>query len=327
MNQEEQTNIIEIRVDEDLAGQRADVALAQRGVLETRSQIRKLFDHKLVLINNKAAKPSTPLSLNDEIFITLPDAEADELTPYDFPVDIIYEDEQILVVNKPSGLVVHPACGHKNDTLINALMHHHIQLSTGSANFRPGLVHRIDKDTSGLLVIAKTDSAHSRLAKQFERKTIHRRYEAICFGNIKESSGTVSSYLSRSPGDRKKFRSTNEEAPHSKHAITHWELLKRSHHFSWLGLQLETGRTHQIRVHLASLHHPIVGDGTYGGKKRSLPSQKLQKDILEMDRFALHAKELGFVHPETNENLRFSVDWPESIKKWILDLDWWDHED
>lgn len=313
MPADNQPESIKIIVDEEIAERRADNGLNDLGIRETRSQVRKLFDHKLITINGHPIKPSRLLALGEEITITLPVEQKSELEPYNYPLEIIHEDEDVIVVNKPSGLVVHPACGHKNDTLINALIYHQITLSPGSSQFRPGLVHRIDKDTSGLLVLAKNEAAHTHLAKQFERKTTHRKYEAIVFSHLKEKSGTITSHLVRSSNDRKKFTSTQEEK--GKRAVTHYSTLREGAHFSLLELQLETGRTHQIRVHLSSLQHPIVGDDTYGGKKRAhnLASQKLKHYIQKMERFALHAKQLGFVHPKTKEQLLFTSDWPEDM--------------
>lgn len=310
-----ESKIIRLKVDEELADSRADVGLTQLGILSTRSQIKKLFDYKKILANNEVIKPSYILQEHDELTIEIKEENKEELLPYDIPLDIVFEDDEVIVVNKPAGLVVHPACGHKNDTLINGLIAHQKTLSNGSSPYRPGLVHRIDKDTSGLLVLAKNEKSHSHLAKQFERKTTHRIYEAIIFGHLKDKTGTIDTFITRSPNDRKKFKVVQEEV--GKKAITHFEVLRESHHFSLIQLKLETGRTHQIRVHLSSVAHPIVGDDTYGGKKpaNNLQSQKAKKYIQNMNRFALHAKELGFVHPKTNKRVTFSVDWPEDLSE------------
>ncbi len=306
---------IQLLVTEDLAGLRADIGLAKAGVFNTRSQVKKIFTDKKIYVNGLYIKPSYLLQLNDQIVAEVPLQLEEWLAPYDFPLDISYEDEHVLVLNKPAGLVVHPAAGHRNDTLINALIAHHKTLSPGSSPYRPGLVHRIDKDTSGLLVLAKDEKTHHSLAKQFLRKTVHRVYWAVVFGQMKTEKGTITSYISRSPQDRKKFMATQE--PIGKFAITHYEVLQTTGALSLLQLKLETGRTHQIRVHLSSLSHPIVGDDTYGGKKRanSLPSQALKKLILDMPRFALHAKELGFVHPYKQERLSFNSPWPADLQE------------
>lgn len=261
------SKIIQLTVSDEIAGLRADVGLAKAGVFNTRSQVKKIFTDKKVFVNGKYIKPSQILVLGDSIEVEVPLQLEEWLAPYDIPLDILFEDEDVLVLNKPAGLVVHPAAGHRNDTLINALISHQKTLSPGSSPFRPGLVHRIDKDTSGLLVLAKNEKTHSSLAKQFLRKTVHRIYWAVVFGRPKEDQGTITSYISRSPNDRKKFMATQEAI--GKHAITHYEVLKSTGVVSLVQLKLETGRTHQIRVHMSSIAHPIVGDDTYGGKKRA----------------------------------------------------------
>lgn len=314
-----ESKIIELVVSEDIAGLRADVGLAKAGIFNTRSQVKKIFTDKKVIVNGKYIKPSQLLQLGDSVSVEVPLQLEEWLAPYDIPLNILFEDNDVIVLNKPAGLVVHPAAGHRNDTLINALIAHQKTLSPGSSPFRPGLVHRIDKDTSGLLVLAKNEKTHHSLAKQFLRKTVHRIYWAVVFGRPKEKSGTITSYISRSPNDRKKFMASQE--PVGKHAITHYKVLQSCDVMSLVELTLETGRTHQIRVHMSSISHPIVGDDTYGGKKRahSLSSQSLKKHILEMPRFALHAKELGFTHPVKQERLSFDSPWPEDLKE-LLNL-------
>lgn len=302
-----------ISVGETLHQQRLDIALVISGLCETRSQGQKLIVSKKVFVNGKNEKASFKLQSGDSIELLYTPPKSIDLTPYDFPIDVVYEDEAVIVVNKPAGLVVHPAYGHENDTLINALLHRKTQLSP-SDEFRPGLVHRIDKGTSGLLVLAKTESAHNHLAKQFVKKTIHRKYWALCFSRPKQESGTIQSFLTRDPSNRQRY--TSSETNHGgKWAITHFKLLKESKGFSLLELKLETGRTHQIRVHLSSNHLPIVGDDVYNGKNqaKNLKNQDLKKFILSMDRFCLHAKELGFNHPITHENLSFNSDIPKDL--------------
>lgn len=282
---ESKSNPVHLVVNEELANLRADVGLTKAGIFNTRSQVKKIFTDKKVFVNGKYIKPSQILEMGDEIIVHVPEPDRMELVPYDFPLDILHEDDHLIVVNKPAGLVVHPAHGHYADTLINALIAHQKTLSSGSAEFRPGLVHRIDKDTSGLLVLAKNEDTHSSLAKQFARKTVHRIYHAVVFGVPKEKAGTVTSYISRSTSDRKKFMSSEE--PIGKHAITHYEVLKSGPYMSLIQLKLETGRTHQIRVHMSSLGHPIAGDETYGGKSRAanLANQGLKKLIQDMPPF------------------------------------------
>lgn len=308
-----ESKTLTLTVSADIADKRADVGLTQAGVFSSRSQIKKIFTDKKIHVNGIHVKPSYILQLGDQVKVEVPPLPEDELVPYDIPLDILHEDDDLIVLNKPAGLVVHPAAGHYADTLVNALMAHQKILSTGSAPFRPGLVHRIDKDTSGLLVLAKNENAHAHLARQFLKKSVHRIYHAVVFGRLKEPTGTITSYITRSPQDRKKFMST--EDPIGKHAVTHYKVLNESPYASYVQLQLETGRTHQIRVHMSSIGHPVIGDETYGGKKRAhgLGSQALKSYILKMPRFALHAKELGFTHPTNHETMSFDSEWPEDL--------------
>lgn len=301
-------------VAERLAGERLDVGLTIAGIVSSRSQGQKLISEEKVLVSGRQEKASYKLQVGDELLVTLQLARKEELIPYDFPVDVVFEDDSLIVVNKPAGLVVHPSYGHDHDTLINALIFRKTKLAPNeSEEFRPGLVHRIDKGTSGLLVLAKTLEAHQSLSKQFKNKSIHRRYWALCFTHKKIESGRIETQLTRDPKNRQRFATC--EPPAGKIAITHYKLLKRQLPFSLFELQLETGRTHQIRVHLSHLGCPIVGDDTYNGQApaKNLKNQQLKKMILEMPRFALHAKELGFVHPKTQEPVTFNSSVPEDL--------------
>lgn len=306
---------VEVSIPSEHAGKRADVGLSDMAVVESRSQLKKLFSEKKILINGKIEKPSYLLNSNDQVQLDIPIRIEDRLIPYDIPLSIVYEDDHVLVVDKPSGLVVHPAAGHSQDTLINALLAHHIQLSPGSAPFRPGLVHRIDKDTSGLLVLAKNEKTHNSLARQFKNKTVHRKYIAIVFGKLTEPQSSVESFIVRHPVERKKFMA--DVGPEGKWAKTHYKVLEESSHLSLIELLLETGRTHQIRVHMSHIGHPIVGDETYNGKKRAqqFSNIPLRNLIRDMPRFALHARELGFTHPVMNKRLEFIAPWPENLKE------------
>lgn len=310
-----ESKIVELVVTAEQANKRADVGLVELGVLDSRSQIRKLFTDKKVFVNGKYIKPSQLLQVGDQIKVELPQPDLNPLTPYDFPLNIVYEDEHVLVVDKPSGLVVHPSPGHYNDTLINAVLAHHIQLSPGTEEFRPGLVHRIDKDTSGLLVLAKDEKTHNSLARQFKNKTVHRKYIAVVFGKLKEPEGFVESFIVRNPDERKKFMAS--PGPDGKWAKTHYKVLEASNHLSLIELVLETGRTHQIRVHMNHIGHPVVGDDTYNGRKRAnnFANIALRNLIRDMPRFALHARELGFTHPVINKRLEFTSPWPENLKE------------
>jgi 23S rRNA pseudouridine1911/1915/1917 synthase len=322
----------------DNAGLRIDKALAAIEQIATRSQALKLLQQGLVRIAGRVVKPSYQIKEGDQIEIQIPIIQTTTLEPYDFPLNIVYEDADLIVVDKPAGLVVHPAYGHAQDTLVNALLHHTKDLSQGFHEQRPGLVHRIDKDTSGLLVIAKNEAAQRFLSMQFQRKTTHRVYRALAFGKFAEVSGTYQSYLKRHPDDRKRVASvifsdvasgvvsgaaSDDGVSTGKLAITHYRALGwHSSGISLIELKLETGRTHQIRVHLSENSHPIIGDNVYGAEKRlkNLKSVLLRKMISELPRFALHAMELGFVHPTTKKNMRFRAPWPQDLMPLIEHL-------
>jgi 23S rRNA pseudouridine1911/1915/1917 synthase len=314
-----------LAITPELSGQRIDKALATVPRIATRSQATRLIQAGRVRINGRVLKPSYQTVEGDSIDIDIPLEVPSELQPYDFPLSIVYEDDQLLVVDKPAGLVVHPACGHAQDTLVNALLHYTKDLSLGFNEQRPGLVHRIDKGTSGLLVIAKNEEAQRFLAMQFQKKTTHRLYRAFAFGRFKEDAGTIRSHLRRHPEDRKRMASVPVAADGTsdggKPAVTHYRVT--AHHVSGVSLvelRLETGRTHQIRVHLSENLHPIVGDEVYGASKRlkGLKSVQLRKMIEELPRFALHAMELGFVHPTTGKTMIFRAPWPADLLPLLL---------
>lgn len=327
--------ILSFNCTDEMAGLRLDKALAQRSEIETRSRAAHLIEEGLVQVNGYKAKASQVLKSGDHIEIHLPEPEPTDLVPYDFPLDILFEDEHLIVINKPSGLVVHPAAGHAQDTLVNALLHHTKDLSMKFGEQRPGIVHRLDKETSGVLVVAKNDQAHEKLTQQFKERSIHRIYYAVGIGLPKPPKGQVQSYLARHPVDRKKYASVlgsdrkiqttrSPEPSMGKWAVTHYELLKSHGGLSYFRLKLETGRTHQIRVHLSEKGAPIAGDDLYGADKRikSIESKKTQSDVKDLQRFLLHAAELGFTHPITGKDLFFSKEWPEDIlallKSWGL---------
>ena len=307
-----------IRVADSLCGQRLDMGLLRAGLVVSRSQGQSLIEQKKVLINSKPEKASYKLKSGDLIEISFPSPKQTTLIPYDFPLDIVFEDDFVIVVNKPAGLVVHPSCGHESDTLVNALLSRKIKLSPGSSAFRPGLVHRIDKGTSGLLVLAKTEAVHFDLARQFSRKSIQRNYLALCFKNKNLEKGRIESFIIRDPSNRKRFTNNHlcDFPSKGKKAISHYEKKWESRLFALYGLKLETGRTHQIRVHLSSNQNPIVGDDLYNGKNqaRNLKNHKLKTFILKMDRFALHAYSLGFKHPVTREDMIFKVPIPLDLQ-------------
>lgn len=308
-------------VSAEFVGQRLDRFLTSLPEIISRSFAQDLIEKKLVFVEGKEARASLALKLDQLVEINLPEqATSSELIPYDFPLDIIFEDDDLIVVNKPSGLVIHPAAGHEQDTLVNALLHHTKNLSMKNEQ-RPGIVHRIDKETSGLLVIAKNDLAHEKLAQQFKNKTSHRIYHAIASGNLPKKTGVVQSYLARHSSDRKRYASVrvqnkiiskfDAEFENGKWAVTHFEKIAQSQSLSYVKLQLETGRTHQIRVHMSEMGHALVGDIQYGYSVQKYKSENL-------NRFYLHAAELGFVHPITNEKLLFKVAWPKEDQQKIL---------
>lgn len=269
----------------ETAGERLDAYLARVVEDLTRSGVQKLIEDGYVLRNGKPAKKNDKLNVGDEISLTIPEPKAVDIVPTQMELDIVYEDDDVLVLNKPKGLVVHPAAGHSNDTLVNGLLYAlGDKLSGINGELRPGIVHRIDKDTSGLLAVAKNDFAHRILASQLKDHTMARTYEAIVCGSFREDSGTVNAPIGRHPSDRKKMCVTERN---SKEAVTHWEVVARYRGYTHVRCRLETGRTHQIRVHMAYIGHPILGDTVYGHKKPEL-GQSTQ---------CLHAGALCFRHP------------------------------
>jgi len=269
----------------DIAGERLDAFLARSVQELTRSAAQKLLEEGCVLRNGKPGKKNDKLNIGDTIDLTIPEPKEVDIRPTEMALDIVYEDEDVLVINKPKGLVVHPAAGHQDDTLVNGLLYAMgDDLSGINGELRPGIVHRIDKDTSGLLAVAKNDFAHRILASQLKDHTMARTYEAIVCGSFREDSGTVRASIGRHPTDRKKMCVTQRNA---KDAVTHWEVVARYRGYTHVRCRLETGRTHQIRVHMAHIGHPILGDTVYGHKKAELGQ----------DSQCLHAGALCFRHP------------------------------
>lgn len=281
-------------------GRRIDAALAAAFPELTRSFAQQLLAEGRVLCNGRSVAKSARLTQGDALCVSLPDAQPVEIIPQDIPLDIVYEDSSLLVVNKPKGMVVHPAAGNPDGTLVNALLYHCAgRLSGINGEVRPGIVHRIDKDTSGLLIVAKNDFSHTRLAEQIQAHTFTREYSAVVYGSFKEDSGTVDQPLGRHPTDRKKI-AVLPNSPSARRAVTHFWVVKRFQGFTQLRLRLETGRTHQIRVHMAYLGHPVAGDPVYGPKK----------GITSLEGQCLHAGKIGFVHPRTGEYLEFEAPLP-----------------
>lgn len=314
-------------VEADGAGIRLDKWLSTWPEISSRSRAAFLIDESRVLVNAQPGKASLLLKTGDEVSVSFPEAQSSELKPLKMSLDILFEDRDVLVVDKPSGLVVHPAAGHAEDTLVNALIAHTDDLAMGFGEERPGIVHRLDKETSGLLVVAKNDAAQASLVSQFQERSIHRVYQAVCYGEVAKPVGRIESWIARHPTDRKRFASLlgndrkilrDAENPPSngKWAATTFKRLSIKHGMSFLELKLETGRTHQIRVHLSELGHPLVGDSLYGSDRRikSISSLGIREQIQHLSRFLLHARELGFNHPRTGERLMFKAEWPDPAR-------------
>ena len=299
----------------DDIGQRIDTVIAEREKI-SRSAGAKLVEAGAVLVNSKVVAKNYKIRENDIIEIFHPEVQECEVEPQNIPIDIVYEDDDIIVVNKKSGMVVHPAAGNPDGTLVNALLYHCGDSLSGVGGVaRPGIVHRIDKDTSGLLVVAKNDDAHISLSEQLKTHSVSRVYHAIVVGNLKELSGTVNEPIGRHPVDRKKMAVIKNEAYTSREAITHYRVIKRFHGFDYVQCVLETGRTHQIRVHMAYLGHPLLGDEVYGGNKTRF--QTLHKDCISGQ--CLHAKELHLTHPKTDDMMTFTTELPDDFKR-VLEL-------
>jgi len=308
-------NFFLFTIDENLSDMRLDKALSLHSQIGSRSEATRLIDTGFVSLKNEVVKPSHKTLLGEVFKVSLPPKKSATIEPLNLKLDITYEDDDLLVVNKPAGLVVHPAYGHEQDTLVNALIYYTKRLSTGFESGRPGIVHRIDKDTSGLIVIAKNDLVHRGLAKQFKNKTVHRKYLALCYGHFKESTGKYESLLKRHPVDRKRVASSTKDG---KLAITNYSVIKElKGPLSLLELTLETGRTHQIRVHLSEDSHPIVGDPIYckPGRLRNIKGLSNIDALKQAPHLMLLAAELGFYHPVKREKISFQVDWPDETHK------------
>ncbi|MBR5273546.1 MAG: RluA family pseudouridine synthase [Clostridia bacterium] len=301
-------NLYTLIINEENSNQRVDKILALQIEGMTRSAIQGLLENGNVTINGNKCSKNTKTSIGDVVEVILPPVRALDVEAQNIPIDIVYEDSDLLVVNKPKGMVVHPAAGNYDGTLVNALMYHcGDSLSGINGVLRPGIVHRIDKDTSGLLIVAKNDCAHQGLAEQIKEHSFLREYEAVVYGKIKDDFGTVDAPIGRHHTDRKKMCVTTKN---SRNAVTHYEVLGRYNGFTHLKLKLETGRTHQIRVHMAHIGHPVAGDSVYGPKKV----------ITSLNGQCLHARVIGFVHPVSGEYLNFKSDLPDYFVKFLDNL-------
>ena len=293
----------------DIAGERLDAFVARCAEGLTRSAAQRLIEEGQVLRNGKRGKKNDKLNLGDTVEVTIPEPKEVDVKPTEMPLDIVYEDDDLLVINKPKGLVVHPAAGHQEDTLVNGLLYAmEGKLSGINGELRPGIVHRIDKDTSGLLAVAKNDYAHTFLASQLKDHSMYRLYEAVVVGTFREDSGTVDAPIGRHPSDRKKMCVTERN---SKEAVTHWEVVRRYRGYTHIRCRLETGRTHQIRVHMAHIGHPILGDTVYGRKKPELGQ----------DSQVLHAGTLCFAHPRSGQPVMVFAPLPEYFEKVLEKLE------
>lgn len=302
--------IASFEVTYEYEDERLDKFLAAAFPERSRTYFSKLIKDGHVTMEGKTLKANYRLHTDDLITVETPPAERVEINPENIPLDILYEDQDLLIVNKPKGMVVHPSAGHYTGTLVNAVMYHcGDELSGINGVVRPGIVHRIDKDTTGSLIICKTDAAHIHIAEQIKNHSCNRRYRGIVMGNMKEEEGTVTGAIGRDPKDRKKM-AINEK--NGKPAVTHYKVLERFGNYTYMEFALETGRTHQIRVHMSSIGHPLLGDEVYGGR-HACGKWKLQGQTL-------HAMNLGFVHPTTGEFLEISAKLPEYFEKLLADL-------
>ncbi|MCI8797105.1 MAG: RluA family pseudouridine synthase [Dorea sp.] len=291
---------------ENQEGDRIDRYLSEILEDKSRSYIQKLIKEQYILVNQKPVKASYRLLLGDRVEITLPEVKEPDIVPEDIPLDILYEDKDIIIVNKPKQMVVHPAPGHYSGTLVNALMYHcNHELSGINGTMRPGIVHRIDMDTTGSLAVCKNDASHQSLAQQLKEHTIYRIYVAVVHGRLRDDKGIVNAPIGRHPIERKKM---SVNAKNGRQAVTHYKVLERFKDFTYIQCELETGRTHQIRVHMASIGHPLLGDVVYGPHK--CPFSNLQGQTL-------HAKLLGFVHPKTGEYLEVEAPLPQYFTELI----------
>ncbi len=292
-------NEFHFTIEEDMEGLRIDKCISTAFDSLSRSYIQKIIKEEAVMVNGSPVKSSYKVKVSDEIAFSVPEAVEPDILPENIPLDILYEDADIIVVNKPKGMVVHPAAGHYSKTLVNALLYHcHDSLSGINGYLRPGIVHRIDKDTTGSLLVCKTDAAHKAIARQLKKHSITRCYRAICHGVLPKDQGTIDRPIGRSPADRKKMAVLAEGG---KRAVTHYRVLQRFDKYTYIECTLETGRTHQIRVHMASIGYPILGDPLYS--QLSSP--------FKLEGQTLHAKTLGFIQPRTKEYIEVDAPLPQ----------------
>lgn len=299
------------KIESEQVGSRLDAYLASQIDGWSRARLQRLIENEDVLVNGKASKPSYKLRENDEIEVELIAPAVDAFVPENIPIEIVYEDDTLIVVNKPSGLVVHPAAGNLSGTLANALAYHFQQLPDGGTGVRPGLVHRLDRDTSGLMVVAKTEAALENLSDQFRDRTVFKSYVALVHGRVVSNSGKIDQPIARDPGNRTRMGVVRL----GRHALTLYKVRRGFDRFTLVDVELKTGRTHQIRVHLAWLKHPVVGDETYGaGRDNTIQNAQLRARVRSLNRQFLHAEKLAFTHPKTNEWVKFESPLPADLE-------------
>jgi len=306
---------LSFQIAEDQSGVRLDKFLASVMPDQSRTVIQRLIEEGDVLVNEKPVRSSYKTRANDNVEIELPPPAAVELKPESIPLDIVYEDDDLIVINKPAGLIVHPGAGVSEGTLANGLVWHFNQLSGKAGVIRPGIVHRIDKDTSGLIVVAKNDHSHQALSEQFSSRKVFKRYVALCFGRVSNNSGTIDVPIGRDPNHRTHMAVRKVGG---RPALSNYTVRQRFDEFTLLDVEIKTGRTHQIRVHLTSIKHPVVGDKIYSeGRENSVKDVATRRAITAMGRQFLHAAELGFAHPRSGEQMRFNSSLPSELEEFL----------
>jgi 23S rRNA pseudouridine1911/1915/1917 synthase len=314
LSEKEEGKSFSTRVGEKDQGKRLDQFLSETDLTLSRSQAKKMIERNHILLNEKPTKPSARIKRDDVVSGTLPQPEPLSLKPESLPLTILYEDPSIIVIDKPSGMVVHPAYGNPSGTLVNALLYHCQDLTGINGVLRPGIVHRLDKDTSGVIVVAKEDEAYHHLAKQFKNRTVGKVYLALVYGKPGQDEGLIDSAIGRHPSERQRMSTRTKRG---RSAITRWKVIERFVGFTFLEAFPQTGRTHQIRVHLSSIGHPLLGDPLYGRKGRpgTIHDPLLRECLRKMNRQALHAYQLEFNHPRTGERVRFVSPIPQDMKE------------
>lgn len=315
---EQEASTLTFHISAEDSGSRLDSYLAARINDWSRARIQRLIEDGDVLVNTHTSKPSYKLRAGDELEVELTPPATVAFTPEDIPIEVIYEDDELIVVNKPAGLVVHPAAGIASGTLANALAFHFQQLSTRAGAVRPGIVHRLDKDTSGLIVVAKTEAAHENLADQFRAREVFKSYVALAHGRVEHDSGQIDQPIARDPRNRTRMAVVRGGRP----ALSLYRVRRRYARFTLLDVEIKTGRTHQIRVHLQWLKHPVVGDAVYGdGRDKTVQDARLRARINALNRQFLHAEQLAFHHPSTGELRRFTAPLPDNLAKFLDELE------